>query len=218
MEVTITLRYGAIDAEFTGEDREQVQGELLGFINFIEENQDSLSSFPIASENDKSEPGEEQTSATDWSTSDPAETGTDSSGTSGFQSFSQKTGVPAEYLAKLFEIPDDEDGVPSLNMYHFDEGTLELGSYRNQRQAQASALLLYAWEECLGEKKIPYEKLDEALVASDIETERRDAMGQAFSNDASDWFDSDGSKIYLLGQGKNHVGDLLDDLVEKMDE
>lgn len=218
MEATITLQYGPIDAEFTGDDREELQEELLGFVNFIEENRESLSGLPAASESSESEPKEEQTSATDWTDSNTVETTTDSSGASEFQSFSQKTGVAAGDLAKLFDIPDDGDGTPSLNMYHFDEGTLELGSYRNQRQAQASALLLYAWEECLGKKKVPYKELNEALVDSDIETERIDTMRQAFSGDAEEWFESDGSKIHLLGQGKNHTRDLLEDLVEKMKE
>lgn len=217
MEATITLQYGPIEAEFTGDDREELQKELLGLVNFIEENQESLSGLPAPSGSSESEPKEEQTSATDWTDSDSAETTTESSGASEFQSFSAKTGVDTEFLAKLFDTPDDEDGVPCLNMYHFDEGTLEFGSYRNQRQAQATALLLYAWEECLGEKKIPYDRLKEALVDSDIETERLDNMWQAFSGDAEEWFESDGSKIHLLGQGKNHTRDLLEELEEKLD-
>ncbi|WP_226004024.1 hypothetical protein [Natrinema salinisoli] len=102
-------------------------------------------------------------------------------------------------------------------MYHFEDGVLTLGSARNQRQAQASSLLLYVWEECLDEKRIDYERLNQALVSSDVETERRDAMGQAFSNDASDWFESDGSNIYLVGKGKNHARDLIQELDEKLD-
>lgn len=219
MEVTITLQYGPLDAEFTGEDREEIQEEVIGFIEFIEEEEEQLSNLPTPSTDDASEPTRKQTAATGWDDSSPPdEAASPQPGASEFQSLASKTGADAGDLAQLYDLPDDEEGVPSLNMYHFDEGVLELGNARNQRQAQASALLLYAWEECIGEKKIKYEQLNEALVASDIETERMDHMLRAFSGDAEDWFESDGSQIHLLGQGKNHTRDLLEDLVEKMNE
>lgn len=219
MEVTITLQYGPLDAEFTGEDREEIQEEVIGFIEFIEEEEEQLSNLPTPSTKDESETAGKQAPATGWDDSSPPdEAASSQQDASEFQSLASKTGVDAGFLAKLYDLPDNDGGVPSLNMYLFDEGTLELGGYRNQRQAQASALLLYAWEECLGEKKIKYERLNEALTASDIETERMDNMHQAFTGDAEEWFKSDGSKIHLLGQGKNHTRDLLDDLAEKMNE
>jgi hypothetical protein len=82
---------------------------------------------------------------------------------------------------------------------------------------------LYAWEECLNQKKVTYGELDEALVKSDIETERRDAMRQAFSNEADEWFEFETSpsepsesEIWLVGQGKNHARELLKELTEEL--
>jgi len=220
MDITLTLNYGPLDAEFQGENREELQDELIEFIAFIQEEEDTFSSLPTPQSNSDSDGKETQTPATAWEDSDtddsPDAEDTDLDA-SEFTSIATKTGVKAGKLSKLFELPDDEEGVPSLNMYHFDDGTLRLGSARNQRQAQASALLMFAWEDCLGEKKIAYDKLDEALVASDIETERRDAMGQAFSKDAQEWFESDGSSIYLVGKGKNHARELIQELAEELD-
>ena len=220
MEITLTLNYGPLDAEIQGENQEEIQDELIEFIAFLQEEEDTFSDLPTPQRNNESEGEGIQTPASSWGDSDTdnsPETKDTDSDTSEFSSIATKTGVKAGKLSKLFELPDDEDGVPSLNMYHFEDGTLRLGSARNQRQAQASALLMFAWEDCIGEKKIPYDKLNEALVASDIETERRDAMGQAFSKDAQEWFESDGSSIYLVGKGKNHTRELIQELAEELD-
>lgn len=220
MDITLTLNYGPLDAEFQGEDREELQDELIEFINFIEEEQGTLSTLPKPQGNSDSTSEGKQTSATGWEDSQAdasRETEDTNDGNSEFASISNKTGVDTDVLSKLYELPDSDDGVPSLNMYHFEDGTLRLGSARNQRQAQASALLMFAWEDCLDEKRIDYDELDEALVASDIETERRNSMGQAFSDGASDWFESDGSSIYLVGKGKNHARELLQELAEELD-
>lgn len=213
MEITLTFNYGLLDAEFTGEDREKVQKELLEFVKFIEE-EDSLSRLSTLSVDDEPDDEERQTSATEWPESDSQ----NKSETSNFTSLSRKTGINEEVLSRIFKLPDDEEGVPSLNMYHFEDGTLALGNARNQRQSQASVLLLYVWEECLDQKKIDYERLDDALIESDVETERRDAMTQAFSKDAGSWFESDTSRIWLIGQGKNHARELLHELSEEIQE
>lgn len=221
MEITLTLNYGPMNAEFSGENREEVQEELIDFIGFIEEEKEVLSNLPSPEGNNESDDGGMQTPATEWEEdSDPnpaPDTGGAESVRSEYSSLATKTGVDEGVLDQLFELPDDEEGVPSLNMHHFEKGILRLGSARNQRQAQASSLLMYAWEECLDKKRIEYEKLDEALVASDVETERRNSMGQAFSDEASDWFESDGSRIYLVGKGKNHARGLIEELAEELD-
>jgi hypothetical protein len=219
MEITLTLDYGPINAEFVGENREELQDELLEFVEFLGEEKGSLSNLPAPGAN--SEPEDEGTQAplSGWEDSKPSPTSQESAGVrTEFASLSTKAGVDEDTLDKLFELPDNEEGVPSLNMYHFDDGVLTLGQHRNQRQAQASSLLMYAWEECLDKKRIEYEKLDEALVASDVETERRNSMGQAFSDEASEWFESDGSRIYLVGKGKNHARELIQQLAEELDQ
>lgn len=218
MEITLTLNYGPINAEFAGESRRELQDELLGFIEFIGEEENNLSNLSTPEVNSESEDEGTQAPLSGWEGSNTSPASQDPGGVkTEFASLSTKTGVDEDTLDKLFELPDGEEGVPSLNMYHFEDGVLRLGDARNQRQAQASSLLLLVWEECLNEKRIEFGKLDEALITSDVETERRGSMGQAFSSDASDWFESDGSRIYLVGKGKNHARELLQELNEEMD-
>ncbi|CDK38403.1 hypothetical protein [Halorubrum sp. AJ67] len=220
IDITLTLNYGPLDAEFSGEDREELQSELIEFVEFIDE-EEALSTLPRPEENSEPKPEDkegDQAPLSGWGDPDSSPTTQDSGSVRDeFTSLSTITGVDENTLDRLFELPENEEGVPSLNMYHFENGVLRLGDARNQRQAQASSLLMLAWEACLNEKKIKFDRLDDALVASDVETERRGSMGQAFSSDASDWFESDGSQIYLVGKGKNHARKLIQELADEFE-
>lgn len=221
MEITLTLDYGPIYVEFSGQDGEQVRNELKSFLDLFDEDVGSLSEVEPPDREKVAKDGD-QTPATEWTNPDPTAevdaepTVSTNTGASEFSSIATKAGVDADRVSKLFELPEDDGGVPGLNMYHFEEGALRLGNARNQRQAQAASLLLYVWEECLDEKQISFDRLDQALVNSDIETEKRKHMKQAFSGDASGWFESNGSQIYLVGKGKNHARDLIQKLSEEM--
>lgn len=222
MEITLTLNYGPINVEISGEDGEEVRGEVSNFLELFGED---IQDLPDSSPPDREQVPEEeaQTPATKWTEPGPdtaVETepsAAPNKEASEFSSLATKTGVDAGRISELFELPKDDEGTPSLNLYHFEEGALRLGNARNQRQAQASTLLLYVWEECLGEKQISFDRLDQALVNSDIEIQRRKNMTQAFSTDASDWFESNGSQIYLVGKGKNHARELIQELTEELD-
>jgi hypothetical protein len=163
MEITLTVNYGPINAEISGEDREKLQKELLEFVNFLGEEKDNLSTLSTPKGNFESEDEGTQAPLSGWEDTDsdpnPSSSSTSQDNTrteTEFASLSTKTGINEETLDKLFELPDDDEGPPSLNMYHFDKGVLRLGNARNQRQAQASSLLMLVWEECLDKKKIQY--------------------------------------------------------------
>jgi hypothetical protein len=217
MQFTITVQHGPLSIEVEGDDRQEIQDEILNLAEFVGEHEDTLSRFAALYANSGTD--DAKVSAQSSATGPEDSTSSTRANSSEFASLSQKTGVDEGILRQIFQLPDDDDddeGVPSLDMYHFEDGTLTLGEHRNQRQAQASSLLLYAWEECIGDKEIKYDKLDESLTSSDIETERRDAMGQAFSDNAREWFESDGSNIYLVGKGKNHARELIKELAEQL--
>lgn len=211
MKYQASIDHGGLSITLEADDREDLETEILEIAGFINENQAKLGVFNsnhALDEGEADSPNERSTGDRD-----------DHQAGSPFGSISTQTGVKQEILSSLFELPDDEDGVPSLSLYHFDEGTHILGNYRNQRQAQACTLLLYVWEECLNEKKVDYERLDRALIESDIETERRDAMGQAFSNEAKEWFESeDKQRVWLVGSGKNKARELIKELSENVNE
>lgn len=212
MEFTVTVEHGPLNIEIEGGDRGEIQDEILGLAEFVEENKDTLSEFKMQTgteEEDSEQPV--QTPATEWEDSAP------SLDTSDFGSISKRTRVDEETLAQLFEIPDNEDEPPFLSLYQFEEGTEVLGGYRNQRQSQGAVLLLYLWQECRGVEEVELEDLDEGLSFSDIEIERRDAMYQAFSEDARKWFDSDNGEIRLTTPGEHHARQLITDLAEKLE-
>jgi|GEM_PF-4494676 len=222
MEITVTIDHGPLDVEIMGEEREEIQEEILGFAEFIEQHEDSLSHFDVPEGSPKSEGSKNETTQTNVTGYNGTETQGDTNNTQvqhdpRFSQVVQETGINEKLLADLINLPDDEEeGTPSINTYHFDDGIEVLGSYRNQRQSQASAILLYIWDVCLGKKKVEFDRLDEGLTASDVETERRKDMYSAFSGDAGDWFESGGGCIWIIGSGKKHVRNLLEELTEQM--
>jgi len=212
MEFTVTVEHGPLNLEIEGGDREEIQNEILGLAEFVEENKDTLSEFKLqsgAEEEDNKQPV--QTPATEWEDSTTSPDG------SGFSSISERTRVDEETLGQLFEIPENEEEPPFLSLYQFEEGTEVLGGYRNQRQSHGSVLLLYLWQECRDVQEVELDELDEGLSYSDIEIERRDAMYQAFGEDARKWFDSSNGGIRLTTPGEHHARQLITDLAEKFE-
>ena len=213
MEITATLKHGSFTFEIQGGSREDVQEEILGLAEFIKENEDDLNELTgqIHRENPENDKKPIQTPATDWegSASSP------NMDTSCFVSISQRTRVDEEVLAQLFEVPDDEDEPPFLNLYQFETEAEVLGKHRNQQQSLGSVLLLYLWQECRSVEEIEFEKLDKVLSYSDIEIERRNSMNQAFGGDAQKWFNSDGGKIQLTTPGEHHARQLISELAEE---
>lgn len=219
MNLSVTLRHGPLNVEIEGEDREEIQENLLGFADFLEQHGDTFTEFEIP-ESESGDTEGTQTEVTGFENSETSKSQVESeeSFDSKYTQLAQETGVDEKILSKLINLPDDEEGVPSINTYHFDEGTEVLGSARNQRQAQGSAILLYVWDVCLGEKKITYDRLDEGLIASDVETERRKNMHSAFSGDAGDWFESGGGCIWIIGPGKTHIRELIGEMSNKINK
>ena len=212
MEITVTLETGQIDAEFAGEDREEIEGELLDFIEFIEENEEEINGVPqpsrgsqpveIASPSDGSDAMENTSMAADIEF--------------GVQPIAAQTQADASDIAQIIEIPDDTEEPPFLTLDIFEEGNDVLGPHRNQKQAQASVLILFAYQECRNQEGVEYDILDTALSYSGIDIERRDAMGSAFGDDARNWFDSDGNMINLTSRGEHQARELIRELIEEL--
>lgn len=228
MEITVSFRHGPLDVEFQSEDREALQEDLRGFVKFLDQNKEEFGYLdaPVGSEHQPSEenPGLspeywEQKRQRAEDDSESSSTNEDSNNESAkFSKLSERTRLDEDILNTIYEIPDDEDEPPYLNLFQFDENTGVLGEYRNQQQALGSALILYAWEMVRGEEKVSYEELDTALSWSEIDVERRDAMTQAFGDDARDWFDRDeGERIGLTTPGKQRARRKLRELAELLE-
>ncbi|WP_226004025.1 hypothetical protein [Natrinema salinisoli] len=98
MEITLTLDYGPLDAEFTGENREELQDELIEFVEFIGEEKETLSNLPTPEANTVSEDGGTQAPLSGWEDSKPSPPSQESKDVSTeFASLSTKTGVMKEH-------------------------------------------------------------------------------------------------------------------------
>jgi len=228
MDITISFRHGPLDVEVQSEDREALQENLPEFIKFLNQNQEKFGELnaPIRSEQQPSEENSgsspeyrEQKRGRAGGNSESSSTKEGSNNESAkFSKLAERTRLDEDVLNTIYEIPDNEDEPLYLNLFQFDENTEVLGDYRNQQQALGSALILYAWEMVRGDEKVSYEELDTALNWSEIDVERRDAMTQAFGDDARSWFDRDeGERIGLITPGKQRARRELRELSELME-
>lgn len=228
MEITVSFRHGPLDVEVQSEDREALQEDLAEFIKFLNQNQEKFGELnaPLRSERQHSEenPGlspeyREQKRERDGDDSGSSSTKGESNKESAkFSKLAERTRLDEDILNTIYEIPDNEKEPPYLNLFQFDENVEVLGDHRNQQQALGSALILYAWEMVRGDEKVSYEELDTALNWSEIDVERRDAMTQAFGDDARNWFDRDeGERIGLTTPGKQRARKQLRELAEHME-
>ena len=227
MEITVSFRHGPLDVELQSEDREALQEDLPEFVNFLNQNQEKFGELntPIGSEQQSSEENpdllleyreQKREGAKDNSESSSTKEGSNNESAK-FSKLVERTRLDEDVLNTIYEIPDNENEPPYLNLFQFDENTKVLGDYRNQQQALSSALILYAWEMVRGDEKVSYEELDTALNWSEIDVERRDAMTQAFGDDARNWFDRDeGERIGLTTPGKQRARRELRELAELM--
>lgn len=216
MEITVRFRHGPLDVEVQSENREVLQEDLPELVKFRNQNEDKFVELnaPSRSERQLSEenPGlspeyREQKRGRTGSESESISTkeGANNESTK-FSKLAERTRLDVDVLNILYEIPDNENEPLYLNLFQFDENTEVLGDHRNQQQALGSTLILYAWEMVWGDEQVSYEELDTALNWSEIDVERRDAMTQAFGNDARNWFDRDeGERIGLTTPGKQRA-------------
>lgn len=202
MEVTLTLKYGPANAEVTGEDREDVQDEFLELSEFLRNNQEEIHSLAAQPEN-----GTVQTSLDQPSS--PAQD-VDSLLTP----VAERTQVDIATIGELFDVPEDEEEVPHLKLYNFEEGEEVLGTNRNEQQARGSLMLLYLWHECRDVDEVESGQLSTALNHSYISPERRDSMYSALGGDADNYFNRNGS-ISLTPPGEHTAREEIQSLAER---
>lgn len=187
MEFTLTLDHGPLQAEVTGEEREEVKEEFLEFSSFFQEHEQEIMSLL-----DQSDEGVRQTPATGWQGVRVPEGINDA-----LSPVVERTHVEIEVLSELVDILTEEEGdeeekVPRLNLHKLEEEAEVLGSSRKDRQARGSLMLLYLWKKCLDVDDIESGKLNTALSYSEINPQRRDAMYSALDGNADGYFNRNG--------------------------
>lgn len=184
MELTVSLDLGRLNAEFAGEDRQEVQDELIEFVDFIEQNEDVLEGYLT--------PGHSETEGTDSAeeASGDIEEPTQYTGDD-FGDIPDRTGLEPTTLSRYFDFDIDGNEPPYLN---FDTDVLgESGSGRNEKQMRASLILLTLWRQCLGVESVMSPDLKDALRISGIDDSNLYNMYNFNEGEGSRYFRRDGS-------------------------
>lgn len=214
MELTITFQHGPLDAEFTGEDREEIQEDLLKFVDFLNENAEQFQG--IEPPKPDSEELEEPSLDSDrWQDDDEEESSSDSSSGSDSQdnplsSLARKTDNPVEELEDLIYVDPDNEEDPQL-MLDKDR----LGENRAERQRNAAYIILRVWEECYDEERMKTSKLKNIFTMSGISD---NSLYNAWGGSGKGKFDATGkgssATVGLTGPGKRKALKVIQELPE----
>jgi hypothetical protein len=217
MEITATLHHDALDVEFEGQDSDEIQAELLDFINFIDENSEELDVLnppAVTNEMRESESAQASVAESEETAGSTPQTTVDSARSDCFETIARRAQVDEEPLDRIFSIPEEENQVPYLRLDEFENGEEVLGGSRQEKQARGSLLLLLLWKECREASEVNSENLNNALHTSRIEPENRSNMYQAFNGDADGYFERDSGTVGLTQSGGRAAIDEVKNLVE----
>lgn len=200
MEITLTLNYGALDAEFRGEDREELEENLLEFMEFLNANEEIFNGIELTYDEEE-ESGETEVQAAvtqDWTSKQSKQ---EVVTTGKFTDLAERARVDQEPLEKFLNMPTDDEKVPYLRLDDFEEGVDVLGSARYEKQGRASLILCYLWQEFRDVEEVNSADLNEALHISGINPKNRKNMYRALDGDADGYFTRDPSGDVGLTQG-----------------
>jgi hypothetical protein len=216
VQISITIRHGPLDVEIQAEESEEYQQEVLDLLDFIETNQtrfEDLSSAPI--EADIPEITQAPADTDMW---EEEEARADEGG-SNLSDISRRTGVDQSVLERLFDIPEDIEETPAIIIEEFEDGIDVFGTSRRERQARASLVLLYVWQQVRQVDEVPSSELGDALHMSGIDPDNMYAMYDALGGDADAYFNrtSGGTPTVTLSRrGERAAIDELQELVGRL--
>ena len=213
MELTVTLNHGVLNAEFTGEVREEIENELVKFKEFLDENAGLFGdAIPLTSNS-----GEDVQSAVTQDWSDQSRV-TPSKSSCQFSDIADRARVDEATLESFLNMPSDEEKVPYLRLDDFEEEEGILGDTRKDRQARASLVLLYLWQTIREQSEVKSGKLNEALHISQITPTNRQNMYTALNGDADGYFTrSKAGKVGLTQGGELAAVDEITRLAETLE-
>ena len=221
MKIKISLNVGPLQAEFTGEEREELEENLLDFIGFLEENEETFggAGLSIEERNGEENSNIEANYQIDRESPDvtPDEAGAES-GIS-FGSIPNRTEIDSETLNRYFGVDPEGEEPPYLN---FDLEVLEeVGDSRSEKQMRGSLMLLTLWRECQDVEEVQSPQLKDALRISGIDDDALYNM-YGFNDDEGDrYFSREGSGantiITLTMPGEREGYDQIQRTIERLE-
>lgn len=217
MEITLTLNQGALDAEFKGADREELEDNLLQFMEFLEENEETLGGveFTYDEEDTRDEPGLDPEYWEEKEEQENKDEGERENKQNGgpLSTVARTTGVTVEDLSDVIYVDLEGEQLPQLMF----EDKTRLGDTKVDRQRNVSLLLLLAWHKAYGEERVKTSELKTSLSMSQVSESNLYNMWQ--SGKGEGWFDPSGrgnsATIALRGPGEREAYKLLRKLFKK---
>lgn len=216
MRVTLSLHHGPLDVEIQAQEEEDYGEELLQIIEFIQNNPDVFESLiPHPEEQDTHDNGTQTHEKSDEREHESQEY----IPSIDFSSVSRKTEAEESALGKLFDVPKNEEEIPSIIVEELDGGVDTFGTSRRERQAKASLALLYVWQEIRDVEEVSSSSLGDALHMSGVDPDQMYAMYDALGGDADSYFNrtsGGNSTVSLSRRGERAAVDQIKELIEHM--
>ena len=212
MELTVSLNLGRLNAELVGEDRREVQEELISFIDFIGQNEGVLEDYVSL-----------ESGNTDENISVPETDGTSDQPSPDLNprcgDIPDRTDIDVAVLDRYFDVNPEGDEPPALN---FEVDVLgESGAGRSEKQMRGSLILFTLWRECLDTESVMSPDLKDALRISGINDSNLYNMYGFNEGEGDRYFRREGSgehtEIELTLPGRREGYDQIARTVERLE-
>lgn len=210
----MTVDYGPLNAEFQGGDQEELQDNLVEFVEFLEENDDVFDAIRASYNGNGG-------SATSDINAGYIEEGTEEQ-TNGesvgeveeedhpLKSLARNANTSTETLDDIIYVDPDGEEKPQLLV-----SKKHLGGTKAERQRTAAYILLRVWEDCYGEERMKTSELKSLLTMANI---KEDKLYNAWKGAGKGDFDPTGrgesATVGLTGPGRRQAIKVLQQLVE----
>lgn len=207
------MDYGLVDIEVSSQNREEVEENLLEFIEFFDEHSEEFEKVDVRPEDrgQDNETGTAQTTLGETRQKSESEENKERV----FQIITDRIRTDPHILEKFIKVPEDEGRVPYLNLDDFEDEEDVLGSSLREKQARASLVLLYIWKEIREVDEVDSADLNEALHTSRIDPKNRANMYKALGGDADGYFTrSPAGNLGLTQSGERAAVEEIERLAE----
>lgn len=209
MEFSVTLNYGSLDAEFQGGDREDIENEVLEFIEFLEKNEEKLNGVVTIEERRGGDSGGNGAAPHSHSRSTDSVSGGDgASDDHELAPIAREVDATIEELEELIYVSVEGDDLPLLLIDDLER----LGDTVPDKQANTAMAILFVWEKVYGEEKMLVSDMKDVFSRMGISTSHTHrAWDKSYFTQPDK---GGGTKLKLRRGGKREARTLLEGLVE----